>query len=76
MPAFGVSPMKIEMSDFTAGGRRRGSGRKPRNFKSQTEIRRELKTRYGVTGLSRLSTNQLREMATRTSGDDNIIYKS
>lgn len=76
MPAFGVPAMKIEMSDFTAGGRRRGAGRKPRNFKSQTEIRRELKTRYGVTGLSRLSTNQLREMATRTSGDDNIIYKS
>lgn len=76
MPAFGVPAMNIEMSDLTAGGRRRGAGRKPRNFKPMTELRKELKTRYGVTGLSRLSTNQLREMATRTSGDDTIIYKS
>lgn len=76
IPPIGVPAMPIKMSDLTAGGKRRGAGRKPRNFKSNVELRKILKAKYGVTGLSRLNTNRLREMIVSTTGDDRIIFKS
>ena len=76
MPPFQVPAMGIEMSQLTAGGRRRGAGRKPQNFKSNVELRQELKRDYDLKGLYKFGTSELRDIAVRTSGKPSIIYKS
>ena len=76
MPTFGVPAMGIDMSQLTAGGRRRGAGRKRKNYKSNVELRQEIKNRYGTIGLYKYGTQELRETSIRLSGNPNIIYKS
>ena len=57
------------------GGRRAGAGRPSLNYKSNTELRQILKDEYGIVGLSRLSTNELRQEIISASGNPRIIYK-
>ena len=57
------------------GGRREGAGRPRQGFKSNTELRGILRDEYGIVGVSKLITSELRDEIIRISGNASIIYK-
>ena len=57
------------------GGRRAGAGRPRQGFKSNTELRGILRDEYGIVGVSKLITSELRDEIIRISGNASIIYK-
>lgn len=65
------SPFEIKR-----GGRRAGAGRPRSDFKSNKELRQILRDEYGIVGVSKLPTEELRDLIIRQSGERQIIYRS